>query len=162
VYIAVISVVLLTATLFASEMLKSQAKASALAEVVRNARFALSRIEIETREASDINTGTSTFGANPSTLSLATATGSTNPTIFTVTNGTLTIQQGVGSAVALTSSKVTVSEFTVDDVSTIGTTRAVRLHIKVIAKNLNNLVEQKAETTVESTIRVQAKDGFGS
>jgi len=161
IYIALISVVLTTATLFASEMLRSQAKSAALSEVVRNARFAMSRIEIETREASDLNIGASTFGANPSTLSLATA-GGTDPTIFTVTGGALTIKQGAGAAIPLTNTKVTVTEFTIDNISTSGKTRAIRIHIKAIAKNPDALVEQTADTTVESTVRIHAKDGFGN
>ena len=162
IYIAVIAVVLTTATLFESELLKSQAKSVAIAEAVRNARFALSRMEIEVREASDVNTGSSTFGTNAGTLSLATVAGGTNPTIFTLTNGALTIQQGAGAAIALTNTKVTVSEFRVDNVGTSGKTKALRLHLKVIAQNTGGLVEQTADTTVESTVRIQLKDGFSN
>ncbi|MEY4744381.1 MAG: hypothetical protein RL272_326 [Candidatus Parcubacteria bacterium] len=162
VYVAIIGVVLTTATSFAVEFVNAQAKAAAIAEAVRNARFAASRMEIEIREASDVNAGSSVFGSNPGTLSLATANVGTNPTVFTVSGGALNVQQGGGAVIPLTNSKVDVQEFTVENVSTAGKTKAIRIHLKVAAKNAGNLVEQAASTVVESTVRIESKDGFSN
>ena len=162
IYIGVISLVLTTATLFAMEMLHAQSKARALSEVVRNARFAASRLEIEIREAADVNVGASVFDTDPGTLSLATSTPATDPTIFAVSAGALTIKQGTGAAMPLTNAQVEVQEFTVENVGTPNRTRAIRLHLKVRAKSTGSLVSQTADTTVESTVRIQAKDGFGN
>lgn len=162
IYIGLIGTVLATATSFAVEFVNAQAKVAALAEAVRNARFAVSRMEIEIREAADVNAGSSVFGSDPGTLSLATSSGATDPTVFTVSGGALHIQQGSGPVLPLTSSKVDVQEFTVENLSTAGRTKAVRIHLKVRSRNPSSLVEQSAETTVESTVRVEAKDGFSN
>ncbi|HTK04554.1 MAG TPA: hypothetical protein VL500_03145 [Candidatus Eisenbacteria bacterium] len=161
VYIGVIGLVLTTATLFLAEMVHSGAKVRAGAEATWNARFALSRVATEIREATGVNTGASVFGSHPGTLSLSTANGATDPTVFTVTSGVLTVKQGTGPAVPLTGPKLVVTDFILDDVSVAGRTRAVNVRLKVMAKNLDALTEQRAEATVETTVRVQAKDGFG-
>lgn len=162
IYVGMIGVLLSTVTLFAVEMTHAQAKAAALAQAVREARFAASRLEIEIREASDVNTGSSTYGSHPGTLSLATATPATDPTVFAVSAGALTVQQGSGPVLPLTSPKVEVQEFIVENVGSPNKTRAIRIHLKVAAKNAGGLVEQKAETVIESTARIHAKDGFGN
>lgn len=161
-YVAIVGVVLVTVVRFMAEFAASQAKSSAVAEASHNARFALSRIEAELREAADVNTGSSSFGAHPGTLSLATSSAGTNPTVFAVANGALTVQQGSGPAVALTGARVEVTSFVVDDVSVAGRTRAVRVTLTVRHRNDGNLADFDARTTVQTTVRLNARDGFGS
>lgn len=161
VYIAVIGLVLTTATMFLSEMVRGGAKVRAGAESAWNARFAVSRIAAEVREATGVNTGSSVFGTHPGTLSLSTANGATNPTIFDFSSGVLTVKQGAGAAVALTNSKVVVTDLIFDNVSVSGKTRAIKITLKVMSKNADALTEQKAEAKIETTVRIQANDGFG-
>lgn len=162
IYIAVVGLVLVSATMFSFEFAASQAKSAALEEVNRNARFAVSRIAAEIREAADLNAGSSVFGSNPGTLSLATATGATDPTVFTVTGGTLNIRQGAGPVLPLTSSKVDVTEFTLENLSTAGKTKAVRVRLKVKTRDAAGLQEVAAETVVETTAKLHKNDGFSN
>jgi Tfp pilus assembly protein PilW len=162
IYVAIISTVLVTVARFSAEFVSTQAKAVAIAEVSQNARFAMARLEAEVRGSTGINVGASTFGSSPGTLSVSTASGATNPTIFTLTSGVLTVKQGTGATLALTGSKVEVLEFQVDNVSATGKTRAVRLHLRVKHLNPGGLEEFNSETTVESTVRIPYIDGFGS
>ncbi len=162
IYVAIIGIILISVSRFAMEFIGTQSKAVAVAEVAQNARFAMARMEAEIRGSTGVNVGSSTFGSSPGTLSIATASGGTNPTIFTLTAGVLTVKQGTGPVLPLTGSKVEVLEFQVDNVSVAGKTRAVRLRLRVKHVNVGNLEELNAETTVETTVRIPLIDGFGS
>src|SRR5512142_1154381 len=85
-YVGLVGLALSAGTMFAWEFSLSRAKSAAYAEVVHTARFAVSRMEAEIREASAINAGASVFGSNPGTLSLAAAVVGANPTVFAVTS----------------------------------------------------------------------------
>jgi len=164
IYIAVISVILVAATSFAFQFLATRAKASAYQEVERNAQFALARIAAEVRQADGYNAqgAGSNFGANPSTLSLVLSDGTKSPTVFSVTGGTLNVKQGAGATLPLTSSKVTVSEFIVDDLSTAnGKSKLFRIHLKVTF-NSDSLSLYAADTTVETTAQIKKADGFAN
>ncbi|MBI4458326.1 hypothetical protein HY633_05165 [Candidatus Uhrbacteria bacterium] len=159
-YVALVAFILLAATSFAFELSLTRVKNLALEETSRNARFAVSRIATEVREASDINIGSSSFGSHPSVLSLATASAPTNPTVFSVSGSTLNITQGAGSAVALTSPKVEVIEFIVTDLSTAGKTKAYRIHLRLRYANPSSLQSFNADYTFETTAHIQKADGF--
>lgn len=160
IYIAIVGVVVSSALLFAIEFVASASKASAMSEVSRNARFASARIAAEIRGATAVNAGASVFDIHPGTLSLATASGPTNPTVFTVTDGVLTVQQGVGAVLPLTSSKVEITDFTVENLSNGNKTKEIRVSVTATFRNTGNLTELRAETTVKTTARVHKDDGF--
>jgi Tfp pilus assembly protein PilW len=162
VYVGIIGLVLVTATMFMVEVMHSGAKVDAGAEAAWNGRFAVSRVAAEIREATGLNVGTSVFGSHPGTLSLATGVPATDPTVFSVVGGALVMQQGAGPALPLTNSKVEVTEFLVDNVSAVGRTRAVRLRLVTKAKNADVPAEQRAEVPIETTVRLQLNDGFGN
>ena len=161
IYILIIGVILVSAASFAFESLAVRAKATALQETERNAQFALARIAAEVRQADDLDAGGSVFGADPGTLSLLLADGAKSPTVFSVSGGVLQIQQGAGPVLPLTSSKVQVSEFVVDDLSTAnGKTKLVRIHIKT--DFITDLDIYAADSTVETTAQVKKADGFSN
>lgn len=162
VYVGVIGLVLVTATLFMAEVIHSGAKVDAGAEAAWNGRFAASRVAAEIREATGLNVGTSVFGSHPGTLSLATGIPATDPTVFTVSAGVLTMQQGAGPVLPLTNGQVEVAEFVVDDVSVAGRTRAIRIRLVTRARNADDLTEQRAEVKIETTVRLQSNDGFSN
>ncbi|MEK9152858.1 MAG: prepilin-type N-terminal cleavage/methylation domain-containing protein [Patescibacteria group bacterium] len=159
-YIAIVALVLTAATSFAFEFALTRAKTLALEEAGRNARFAISRIATEVREASDINIGASTFGSNPGTLSIATVVGANDPTVFSVSGTTLNVKQGAGAVLPLTSPKVQVSEFIVTNLSTTGKTKIFRIHLRLISTNPSALQTFDADYTFETTAQVQKADGF--
>jgi type II secretory pathway pseudopilin PulG len=161
-YVGLVGFILTAATALAFEFVLSRVKTLALEEASRNARFAVARVATEIREASDVNLGSSTFGSHPSTLSLATANGATNPTIFAVSGSALTIQQGAGSALPLTSPKVQVSEFIVTNLSTTGKTKAFRIHLRLNYANPSSLQMFNADYTFETTALIHKNDGFAN
>jgi prepilin-type N-terminal cleavage/methylation domain-containing protein len=161
IYILIIGVILVAVTGFSFQFLATRAKASALQETERNAQLAAARIAAEVREAQDLDVPGSTFSANPSTLSLILADGTKSPTIFSVSGGVLRVKQGTGAVLPLTSSKVQVSEFVIDNLSTAnGKDKSVRIHIKT--SFLTDLGIYTADSTVETTAQVKKADGFAN
>lgn len=160
VYLGMLGIILTSAVLFAAEFAGMHSKSTAVIEASRNARFAAARVAQEVREAGSINVGASTFGSNPSTLSLQTDDAGTDPTIITVTGGALTIEQGSGPILPLTSSKTYVTDFTVENLSSGSKTKAVRISVTVAYLNPSELGEIMATSTIETTAKVRKADGF--
>lgn len=166
IYLAIVATTLVSATYFAFEFISTQRKSEAIQEVNRNLRLAITRLGIEMREASDVNTGASTFDSSAGVLSLASATVGANPTLFCVTSGTLRISQGDATCdatdPALTSSRVTVTDFTLNNLSTAGRTKAVRARLTLEYVNTSNLQELVATATAETTAIINKNDGFSN
>lgn len=159
IYFLIVGVVLTAAVSFSFEFVVSKAKGEAIQETERNAHLAMARLAAEVRQAQDINTGSSVFGSNPGTLSLVAANPVDDPIVFSVNGGVLQVQQGAGPVLPLTSSKVQVSEFIVDDLSTAnGRTRL--LHLRIRMNYLSDLDIYAAESVVETTAQIKKADGF--
>ncbi|MEY4723405.1 MAG: hypothetical protein RLZZ324_918 [Candidatus Parcubacteria bacterium] len=163
IYIGVVGFILSAATMFAGEFVLTQAKSAAIMEVSRNARFAAARVAVAVRESWGIKTASSVFSpTDPGTLTLCTdAPCTSNLTVFTVTNGQLTMQQGAGAAVPLTSSKVKVTSFLLDNLSTGVKTQEVRIHIVAAYNATGALVTYNQSATGETTAKVNKDHGFG-
>lgn len=129
IYITIISIFLVSAIQFSVAVLQAGEKARIQTEVQQNARFAMERIRREIRTADDVNTGASTFGAHPGVLSLAHDDVVSDPTIFDVSSGALRIKQGTGSPTNLTSSRVEVTNFVVQNRSVAGRTRNIQIQL---------------------------------
>jgi prepilin-type N-terminal cleavage/methylation domain-containing protein len=102
--------------------LTGRAKAQARAHVQEQARFAMERMVYEIRRARGIEV-TSDFDVDLSdnasyTLDLDMSTAGRDPTTFAVSAGVLTIKQGSGSAVDLTSNDVEVTNLTFNNRTT--------------------------------------------
>ncbi|KPJ85205.1 hypothetical protein AMJ57_03925 [Parcubacteria bacterium SG8_24] len=159
VYLGLVGFILLAATMFAFEFVAANAKIAAIDEVTRNGRFGLARMALETRVAASIDTVSSVFGSHPGTLALDMDDAGIDPTVFTVSSGTLYVQQGAGAQLPLTSSKVEVTDFVVENVSTGNKTKAVRLNLTLRYRS-GGLQDLVAESTFEVTARVRKGDGF--
>jgi hypothetical protein len=159
IYVGIVGVVLVSATLFAAEFASIQLKASLYRDVQRNASLATQRIEVELREASAVNIGASTFG-DPGVLSLETTDGATDPTVFSVTDGVLYVQQGSDPALPLTDSGLEVRAFDVENLSNAGRTRAIRVIVTIGSIGGETFQDIEAESTMSATGRVRIGDGF--
>jgi len=161
IYILIVGVVLVATTLFAYEFLVARTKSAAFQETERNARLALARVAYEIRRADGYNLAGSTFGSNPGALSLIMpAASGRNPTVFAVSGGRLTIQQGAGPVLPLTSSKVTVSDLTIDDLSQPNRTKTFRVRLK--AAYATTWQYSTAETQLETTAQIKKSNGYSN
>ncbi len=124
-YIAVSSAILLASSVFLATMLGARVKSQSISEVEAQGAQAMETILQTVRNASSVvSPATSTTAAS---LSLATYSGATNPTVFDVSGGALRITEGVGSPVALTSPLVSVASFSAANVSRSGTPGTLRI-----------------------------------
>jgi type II secretory pathway pseudopilin PulG len=167
-YIGIISIVMISVVAFSVEFLATRLKADATAEAAWNARFAVGRLAAEIRQANNFAVA-STFGVNPSTLILCSATPCLpgNETIFTVTGGVLTVSVNGGAALPLTSPKVTVADFTVTNLSTDSSlpssARSRNFAVRVRAVfNETGLWPVAPEATYQTTERIRRSEGFAN
>lgn len=109
--LAIFSLVIVATAGFFIMTLQGRAKAQVHIEVQEQARLALERITYEIRRANGVNS------ASGGTLSLSMSSSSRNPTVFSLTNGTLFMTQGTGSSTPLTSSYASVTSLSFTNLS---------------------------------------------
>ncbi len=160
IYIALVGVVLGAAVMFALQFSITQTKSVVLSQVTRNAQFAMQRIEAETRAADRVDIGASVFDVHPGTLVLETSDPGTDPTVFTVTDGQLTVQQGAGLAIPLTAPDITISAFTLQNLVPHGRAQHVRVSLTASLPPGDSPAEIASEIVLESTIHIRRSDGF--
>jgi len=103
-YVALASIMLGAISIFMSNMLSARIKNQTIMEVENQGMLTTRRIEQAIRNANSINSPT--LGTLAGNLSLAMASSTISPTVFSVSGNVLSIQEGVGSAVQLTNSRV--------------------------------------------------------
>jgi len=94
-------------------------------EVGQNARFALAQIASSIRNAESINTPL--IGENGQTLSLAFTDSNKNPTIFSLSDGYLMVQEGSDDPVALNSEHVRFTNLLFTNISYDDTPGTIRI-----------------------------------
>lgn len=100
-------------------------------EVDQQGTFAAKIISQTLRNAGSVNIPSLT--TNGTILSVNTNLASTTPTVFSVTNGVLSMTEGLNQSVALTNSKVTVSNINFVNVGNSGTSGSVHFNFTVSA-----------------------------
>ena len=103
-YVAVLIMIMGTMVIFLVNVVRRESKVTMVLEVNQK----INSIIRNSKDAPVPADG----GGSGSTLSLTMPDANLSPTVFTVTNGTLTMQQGTAAAVPLTSSAVKVSSLT--------------------------------------------------
>ena len=83
-----------------------------------------------------------TTGNSGATLTLQTNSSGTNPTIFSLSNGILSIQEGSGSAVALNSARAKISNLNFQNLTRASTDGIIRVSFTVTYTNANARSEQ--------------------
>ncbi len=126
-YVVITTIVLVSVSAFLSLLMAARAKDQAINEIEGQGLAAMQTIEQDTRNALSINSPAT--GTNASMLSLAVAAGASDPTIFGVQNGVLGIKEGVAATTTLTNSRVMVSNFTVQNLSSANGTGTVRIRL---------------------------------
>lgn len=107
IYIAIFAVVLTAFMGVFLQVLRIQNRQVAATEVINQSQFLMQRIQQLVRQADAINI---TAGQTTSTLALAFASSSLNPTTVRLVNGRAMLKQGSGAELELSSSKVVVNQ----------------------------------------------------
>lgn len=111
IYLLIIGGVVASFVAFTIGVGNSSAKNYVVQEVHGNTRTGLGLITSRIRAATGVQAGSSTFGTDPGVLSLVMADSAKNPTVISLSgdDGVLQIIEGTGSAVAITSDEVKVT-----------------------------------------------------
>lgn len=91
-----------------------------------------------------------TIGTSANQLIVSGPTANLSPTVFSVVSGVLQVREGSSAAIALTSSKVQVSSFTITNVSRAGTSGIVKISFtisRLASPVLNEYDYQRTFTT---------------
>jgi type II secretory pathway pseudopilin PulG len=137
IYVALVTIFISGAITFAWDAIYSQNKSTIQEEAVESARLALARIAFEVRNASAINS------VSGSTLSLANADSTRNPTVFDLSGGRIRIGYGstgncpTSAPCFLTSNLITVSALSFTNLS-LGNSKNINFSLTVSASGARN------------------------
>lgn len=126
-------------------------------EVDQNLSYAMTLVNQKVRDASMISS------ASGSTLVLTMTDSTKSPTTFSVSNGTLYMQEGTGQQVAVTSDKVNVDTLTFDKISMAGAKGGAKISITIsyrsggtkdltFSKSLLSTVNRASAVTFDSDL----------
>ncbi|MCH7730769.1 prepilin-type N-terminal cleavage/methylation domain-containing protein [Patescibacteria group bacterium] len=156
IYIALVSIFISGAILFAWDIIYGRVKSGVQREVTQNLRLASKRLVYEIRNASGINS------VSTSTISLVMDESDRNPTVFDVSGGRLRIGYGSGgscpstSPCSLTSNKVTVSNLAFTDLSSSGG-ESVNIQFTIALESNNPSGRQEWEKSQTYTTSVELR-----
>lgn len=105
-YISILTIILGALMSFALNLVGNGQKSATQQEVYSNARFISEKLKYEIRNATGINSVSSTQ------ISLSTTTPATNPTIIDLSSGNIRIKQGVAAAINLNSASAQITSLT--------------------------------------------------
>ena len=145
-YVGIAATVLTISSLFVNTLLEARTKAATIAEVDTQGSLALQRILQSVRNAEGVTTPST--GATGEILVLDVVTGADDPTQFALQSGVLEITEGASAAVALTNSKVVVSNLVFENLST-SEEEAVRVRFTIARVNLEGRQEFSYTKTFE-------------
>ncbi len=109
VYVAVVAAVLSVVTVLSVDLFRGRAKSSSLEVVNQNARLALERVTGAVRNANSVDPSSLGCDHAAGCLSLHMPGAAVNPTVFALASGTLTLAEGAGAPVRLTSPEIEVT-----------------------------------------------------
>jgi len=154
IYLAIVSVFLVTAVHFTLDIIFSKAKSQSMREVQQNSRFVISRITQEIKAASDINLEQSVFDSHPGVLSLQMAEAEKNPTVFDTSDGILRITQVTSSPDNLTTNQVEIANLIFTNLGPVAGRKNIGINLTIQFKNPERK-EFNASSTVKTAITLR-------
>lgn len=150
-YVALITIILSALVPFAWNTVETGVKSAVQQEVNANARYISERIKYEIRNASGINSVAAT------SISLATSTGGTNPTVIDLSGGNIRIKQGAGSTINLNSTNTVINSLTFTNyTSGDNKTKHIRFVMTVAASFAAARPEYQDSVVVDSSAEVRS------
>lgn len=147
-YVTIVGSLLIAVSMFFATMLDARIKSQSIVEVEQQGALALDYIASTIRGADSITTPAA--AGTGASLTLVVPTGALSPTIFDLSGTTLQVKEGAAAAIALTNSKVQVTNLTFKNLTRSGTPGVVQVSItlsRVNTTNRNQYDYQKTFTT---------------
>ena len=157
IYIAIIGVALTSFITFSVSVSNSRNKTYVIQEVQANARVALTTITQKIQSAIGVNTGISTFGSDPGSLSLSMTDAGKNPTIISLDadDGILQITEGVSGPVAITTNEVKVTNLVFFDLTPAGEAPNIKIRVTIEYDNPSGDKEFEHSQELETTVSLR-------
>jgi len=148
-YIALTTVMIATVSGYIYLTLQARVKGQVIAEVEQQGIQAIQNMTQIIRNATGVNSPA--LGASGSSTSVTVLNFSNSPTVFNVVAGVFRITEGAKTPVPLTNDRVTVSAFTVTNVSQSTSSNTLRLQFTLTAVNPNGRSEYSYAKTFTTT-----------
>ena len=157
-YMGLVAIFLTATVYFAWDVVLGNVKAGVHQEVQENLRFASHKVQVEVRNAVNINTAESNFGINlapnpGAKLSLA-GPAPYYPAEFRIDQGALQLKRGVGSWIALTGRLVEVTNLTFTNL-TDENSEVVQFILTVRYRNPSGRSEWAKEASFETSVQIR-------
>ncbi|MFC1598317.1 type II secretion system protein J [Patescibacteria group bacterium] len=128
-YVSIASILMLVISAFLAMLLQSRVENQVRAEVDGQAQQVMQEVGLAIRNAEDITSPTA--GNSGSTLVLDVYAVADDPTTYTLSSGQIQVTEGAGSAIDLTSTRVSVSALTFTNITKAGTPGTVRVEFTI-------------------------------
>lgn len=150
-YVSILTIILSAIVPFAWNAVETGVKSAVQQEVNANVRYISERIKYEIRNATDINSVAAT------SISLATSTPATNPTIIALSAGNITITQGAASPVNLNSANTVINSLTFTNFTSLDNkTKHIQFTITVAASFAAARQEYQDSVVTESSSEIRS------
>ncbi len=150
-YIALFTILLFALIPFTWAGIQTGVKSMVQQEVNDHARYISERLGYEIRNASGINSVSS------SVISLATSTPVTNPTVITYSAGNLTVQQGASVAANLNSTNTTITALNFTNLTASTSATKQIQYTFTLAANFSSTAQSYQDTTsIEGSAEVRS------
>lgn len=128
-YVTMTGILLTSVSLTYYVTLRSRIKSETVSDIDIVGRMAMERINQTIRNANAITSPAA--GSSQASLTLSVSDGAKNPTVFSLSGGTLMMQEGSNAAVALTPTRITVSSLSFANYGRTGTEGIIRTQFTV-------------------------------
>lgn len=154
-YIALVSVLLLSLSAFWANTIQSRIKTQTISEVDEVGTQAMNLITQSIRNADSVTTPA--VGTSGAGLTLTMATAGVNPTVFDLSSGVIRVTEGATPAVNIISDKLAITNLSFQNLSGVGSPGVVRVSFTVTYKNTSGRNEYDYSKTFYNTASVRKK-----
>lgn len=151
-YVTIVGTLLTLMAYFFGMSATARIKSETISEVNDQGIAVMEYITQTIRNATSVSAPTA--GNSASSLTLVVPTGSASPTVFNLNAATLRVTEGTGSAVALTNSRVQVTNLTFTNLTASGTPGNVRVNFTLSYLNPSNRSEYSYQQTFTNSAEV--------
>lgn len=152
-YISLASMLLVGLSVFFGISAETRVKTQTITEVDQQGGLVMDYMQQTVRNATSISSPAA--GASASSLTVVVPTASLSPTIFSLAGTTLQIKEGAAAAIALTNTKVTLTNLTFTNVSRPSTDGAVRISFTLDRVNSTGRNAYTYSKTFTTTVAIR-------
>ena len=152
-YVSIVGTLLTTIVLFFGVATDARLKNQAISEVNQQGQFAMDVITAALRDADGITTPAAAASGASATVTNSVA--ALNPTIINLSGTSLQIKEGAAAAVALTGSKVEVSNLTFRNLTRAGTPGSIQVSFTLARANDTGRAGLDYQQTFTTTVSIR-------